>query len=74
VTIQEMQARFEAYDVESLRFTFGEWLTLSCAERDSKQAEIDAKHSYRHGWICVDGQSFDRHTAFPDQVFLNVWD
>ena len=74
MTIQEMQSRFEAYDRESLTFTFGEWLNLGTAERDAKQAEIDARHGYRHGWIIVDGQSFSREDAFPDRVFLNVWD
>jgi hypothetical protein len=43
-------------------------------ERDARQAEIDREHSYKHGWITVDGYSFNRRTAFPDEQFLNVWD
>jgi hypothetical protein len=72
--VKEMAARFDAYDAETLKFTFGDWLKLSWPERDARQAEIDAKHGYKHGWIIVDGHSFDRYQAFPEQQFLNVWD
>ncbi len=74
MTVQEMQARFEAYDAETLAFTFGDWLTLSIAQRDARQAEIDARHSYKHGWIIINDLAFDRYQAFPNQQFLNVWD
>jgi uncharacterized protein CbrC (UPF0167 family) len=47
---------------------------LSCEQRDARQAEIDAKHGYKHGWIIVDGSAFDRYSAFPDHAFVNVWD
>lgn len=74
MTVSEMQSRFDAYDSETLAFTFGEWLNMTWPERDAKQAEIDARHSYKHGWIIVDGQSFCREDAFPDRPFVNVWD
>ena len=74
MTIQEMASRFEAYDKEVLAFTFGEWLNMNWAERDAKQAEIDARHSYKHGWFIIDGKSFNREDAFPGRVFVNVWD
>lgn len=72
MTVQEMAARFEAYDKETL--AFGEWLDMNCAGRDARQAEIDAKHGYKHGWIIVDGRSFSRYEAFPTATFANVWD
>ena len=74
MTVEEMAARFNAYDTETRRFIFGEWLNLQWPERDTRQAEIDARHGFRHGWIIVNGQSFDRHMAFPNELFLNVWD
>lgn len=74
MTVQEMASRFEAYDAETLAFTFGDWLNMSISERDARQAEIDSKHGYKHGWIIVDGRSFCREEAFPDRVFVNSWD
>ena len=74
ITVQEMAKRFEAYDAEVLAFTFGEWLNMNWVQRDAKLAEIDARHSYKHGWIIVDGKAFCREMAFPDRVFVNVWD
>ena len=73
-TIEEMRSRFEAYDLETLRFTFGEWLNMDWAQRDARQAEIDAHHGYKQGWIIVNGYSFDRHMAFPELTFSNIWD
>ena len=72
--VSEMAQRFEAYDHETLAFTFGDWLNLDWNERNRRQAEIDAKHGYKHGWLIIDGQSFSREQAFPNQQFLNVWD
>jgi hypothetical protein len=69
-----MAERFNAYDKETHAFIFGEWLNLSVADRDSRQAEIDTRHGYKHGWIIADGLSFDRFTAFPGCTFANVWD
>jgi hypothetical protein len=74
MTVNEMAARFEAYDAETLKFTFGDWVNMTWAERDARQAEIDAKHGYKHGWFIVDGVSFNRYDAFPNQQFVNVWD
>jgi hypothetical protein len=74
MAIAEMQKRFKAYTQESTRFIFGDWLNMDWAARNARQAEIDAKHNYKHGWIIVDGHSFDRRAAFPDEQFLNVWD
>lgn len=72
--IMEMAARFEAYDKETREFIFGEWIDMTWAQRDEKQAAIDAKHSYKHGWIIVEGKAFSREEAFPNMVFLNSWD
>jgi hypothetical protein len=47
---------------------------MDWAQRDARQAEIDARHGYKHGWIIVNGYSFDRHMAFPHLTFANVWD
>jgi hypothetical protein len=75
ISIAEMAARFNAYDKETHEFVFfGNWIEMSWAEREARQAEIDAKHGYKHGWIIVNGQSFDRYQAFPGEVFANVWD
>lgn len=75
MTIKEMASRFEAYDLETLTFIHrGGWVNMTWQERDSKQAEIDARHGYKHGWIIIDGVSFSRHDAFPNSTFANVWD
>jgi hypothetical protein len=74
-SVAEMQERFNDYDDETRALIFStEWLGMSWAERDSRHAEIDARHGYKHGWIIVNGYSFDRQRAFPDQTFVNVWD
>lgn len=74
MTQNEMRERFQAWQDERTAFTFGDWLTLSIPERDAREAEINARHHYRHGWIIVNGHSFDMEMAFPEQQFLNVWD
>lgn len=78
MTLHEMAARFDAYDSETLAFIFGDWINLSTPERDARQATIDVKHNYKHGWIIVSSatgiESFDRCAAFPHEVFANVWD
>lgn len=75
LSISEMQARFNAYDAESREFLFrGGWVDMSWSERNERQAEIDRRHGYVHGWIIVDGISFDRYQAFPECSFANVWD
>lgn len=33
------------------------------------EQEINARYGYRHGWIVVNGESFDMERAFPDQFF-----
>ena len=74
LTVSEMAALFHAYDAETRKFIFDEWLDMDWPARDARQAEIDARHGYKHGWITANGVSFDRHQAFPDDLFLNVWD
>jgi hypothetical protein len=74
MTVKEMVKRFDAYNAEVLAFTFGEWLNMSWAERDAHQAEIDSRHNYKHGWIIVDGESFNQQDAYPDRLFVNSWD
>ena len=75
LTVADMQSRFSAYDVESTMFLCsGEWLGMNWTQREDRQAEIDAHHGYKHGWITAKGYSFDRHMAFPHLTFANVWD
>ena len=49
------------------------WTWTGRTEMHGK-SEIDARHGYKHGWIIVNGYSFDRHMAFPHLTFANVWD
>jgi hypothetical protein len=74
MTQEEMTRRFQAYQTETTRFIFGPWANMTISERDAAQAEIDARHSYKHGWIMADGHSFNIHDAFPNETFANVWD
>lgn len=74
MTVNEMESRFKAYDNETHAFIFGEWASMTIAARDAKQSEIDARHGYKHGWIIVNGESFSRYEAFPNETFANVWD
>jgi hypothetical protein len=75
MTVQEMVAKFNAYDRETLTFIHRcGWVDMTWTERDAKQAEIDAKHGYKHGWMLTDRGSFNRFDAFPEQSFANAWD
>jgi hypothetical protein len=71
MTRQEIAARrFDAYDRDMNAFTFGEWATMKDVKaRDARGAEIKAAHGYRHGWIVVEGEGFNREMAFPGQFF-----
>jgi len=33
------------------------------------EQEINARYGYRHGWIVVNGESFDMEKAFPNLFF-----
>lgn len=33
------------------------------------EQEINARYGYRHGWIVVNGESFDMERAFPGERF-----
>lgn len=33
------------------------------------EAEINARYGYRHGWIVVNGESFNIELAFPNERF-----
>lgn len=62
--------RLKAYDAEMLKFTFGEWATMTdIVARDAKEQAIKNKHGFLHGWIVVNGESFNHELAFPDQFF-----
>lgn len=74
LTITEMAARFTAYNNEISTFIFGEWGVMAISDREAKEQEINARHSYRHGWIQCDGHSFNQRMAFPDREFVNVFD
>lgn len=74
MTQQEMHDRFTAYNNEINTFIFGDWAIMDIATREAKEVEINVKHSYKHGWICVDGHSFNQQMAFPERQFVNVFD
>jgi hypothetical protein len=74
MTQAEMAQRFTAYNDESNAFIFGDWAVMTIADREAKEQEINARHSYRHGWINIDGHSFNQRMAFPDREFVNVFD
>ena len=63
-------ARFTAFSKEMTDFIFGEWATMrDVAARDAREAEIEARHGVRHGWMIVNGEGFNTERAFPDQKF-----
>ena len=33
------------------------------------ESEINARYGFRHGWIVVNGESFNMEMAFPGQFF-----
>lgn len=33
------------------------------------EAEINARYGFRHGWIVVNGESFNMELAFPNERF-----
>ena len=33
------------------------------------EREINDRYGFRHGWIVVNGESFNMEKAFPDQFF-----
>lgn len=33
------------------------------------EAEINERYGYRHGWIVVNGESFNMELAFPGETF-----
>lgn len=71
MTNQQIAAeRFAAFDAEMNRFLFTEWATMTdVAERDAREQEIKDRHGFRHGWIIVNGEGFDRERANPGQFF-----
>ncbi len=74
MTQEEMTARYKVYQNEMTAFIFGEWAVMDIPTREAREAAIEAKHNYRHGWITVDGHSFNWQDAHPNEVFVNVWD
>ena len=65
----------KAYDNEMLAFTFGDWINLQWVERDARQAEIDARHGYKHGWIIADGACIRSAIPHSLTVYLQtIWD
>ena len=72
LTPQQIAAnKFIAYDRETLSFIRGDWSTMTdIRARDARQAAIDDRHGYKHGWIEVEGHGLVRRDdAFPDVVF-----
>lgn len=71
MTNQQVAAeRFTAFDAEMRAFTFGEWATMTDINaRSAREREIEERHGYKHGWIVVNGESFNHERAFPDQFF-----
>jgi hypothetical protein len=71
---QEMHDRFTAYNNEITAFIFGGWAVMTIADREAKEQEINDRHSYRHGWINIEGDNFNQRMAFPGREFVNVFD
>ena len=71
MTNQEIAAhRFNALLGELDAFAMREWATMTDGgDRDAQEQEIKDRHGFRHGWIVVNGQSFNMELAFPDQRF-----
>lgn len=70
MTNQQIAAeRFTAFDKEMNAFTFGPWATMGITERNEAEAEIKARHGYTHGWMVINGESFNHERAFPDRFF-----
>jgi hypothetical protein len=71
MTNQQIAAeRFRAYDAEMWAFTRDVWAAMTdIAARNAAEQEINDRHGYRHGWIMVNGESFNHEAAFPDQFF-----
>lgn len=70
MTNREIAAqRFTAYQAEMLAFTMQEWPYLDVETAAARDAEINAKHGYKHGWIVVNGESFNMELAFPNERF-----
>lgn len=71
MTNQQIAAeRFTAYQREMNAFTFGDWATMTdVAARAAREAEIKARHGWKHGWIVVNGESFNMELAFPNHFF-----
>lgn len=54
MTNQEIaQARFHAYDAANSAIGW------------RKDYALDEAHGYQHGWIIVNGESFNKEKAFP---------
>ena len=71
MTNQQIAAeRFTAFDTEMRAFTRGVWATMTDVKaRDALEREIKERHGYKHGWIVVNGQSFNHELAFPEIRF-----
>lgn len=71
MTNQQIAAqRFNAYHAEMNAFTFGDWATMTdIPARDAREQEINDRHGFRHGWIVVNGESFNMELAFPGERF-----
>jgi hypothetical protein len=62
--------RLSAFDSAMTAWTFGDWGTMTdVAARDAQTAAIEAAHGYTHGWIVVNGESFNHEKAFPERRY-----
>ena len=61
MTNQQIAAeRFTARTTEIIEFGF---------RGIGNEQEINARYGYRHGWIIVNGESFNIEMAFPNEFF-----
>jgi hypothetical protein len=61
MTNQEIAAQqFTAYQREMIDFDF---------RGIGDEQEIKTRYGFHHGWIVVNGESFDMERAFPDRFF-----
>ena len=71
MTNQEIAAeRFTAFNGEMNAFIMGEWATMKdVTARNAREQAIRDAHGYKHGWIVINGESFNVERAFPNQFF-----
>ena len=66
MTNQEIaRATFAAFDKEMIECMF---------RGVGDEKEIEARYGYRHGWISVNGEGFNKDKAFPEVPYGSSFD